>query len=184
MREEKRGDRKDRREPVKNVTGMFTLTGSMNADRSSFTATLLNNGMVLVAGGDTSLFGSGILASAELYDPATGTFTLTGTMNSARAGHTATLLNNGVVLVAGGFGDLGSAESYDPATGLFTATGSMNAGRSSFTATLLNNGMVLVAGPALASAELYELVVVLPTSLSFSNQAVGTTSASQTVKLR
>jgi hypothetical protein len=110
-------------------------------------------------------------------------------MNTTHFVHTATFLNNGTVLVAGGSSGSGaSAELYDPTTGTFTATGSMNTGRISHTATLLSNGTVVVAGGlgagiSLASAELYELVVVSPTSLSFSNQVTGTTSTSQTVTL-
>ena len=77
----------------------FSPTGSMADARGYYTATLLLNGLVLVAGGygnaDTSL------ASAELYDPATGKFTPTGSMTTAREDHTATLLPDGRVLVAG-----------------------------------------------------------------------------------
>jgi hypothetical protein len=165
------------------ATGAFTATGSMTNFRASPAATLLNNGKVLVAGGDQRFGNPG--GSAELYDPATGTFTPTGSMNSAF--HTATLLNNGTVLVAVSFAN-NLAELYDAATGTFTPTGSMNAVVDA-TATLLNNGTVLFAesfftgNTALGSAELYELVVLSPTSLSFSNQVVGTTSASQTVTL-
>jgi hypothetical protein len=142
------------------VTAGFVLTGSLNTAREYHTATVLNNGMVLIAGGYGS---SGALASAELYNPTTGTFTVTGSLNTARGQHTATLLNNGMVLIAGGSdnnGDiLASAELYNPATGTFTPTGSLNTARELHTATL-NNGMVLIAGgygsgTALASAELY-----------------------------
>src|SRR6266481_8211280 len=132
--------------------GTFVPTGSLNTARIDHTVTLLNNGMVLVAGGDNFFIGaipSTNFASAELYDPATGTFTLTGSMATARDLQTATLLNNGKVLVVGGIDNssaLPSAELYDPATGTFTATGSMATARNLHTATLLNNGKVLVVG--------------------------------------
>jgi plastocyanin len=87
------------------ATGTFTLTGSLNTPRENHTATLLNNGMVLVAGGAGAgnvQYPNGFFGSAELYNPATGIFTLTGSLNTARGAHTATLLNNGLVLIAGG----------------------------------------------------------------------------------
>ena len=99
---------------------------------------------------------------------ASGDFTPTGKLTTARAEHTATLLPNGKVLIAGGAGDgfqpLASAELYDPSTGMFTPTGSMTTVRSGHTATLLANGKVLIAGGSdsgvsfqpLASAELYD----------------------------
>lgn len=131
--------------------GTFVPTGSMNHSRSAQTATLLNNGKVLVAGGDSG----GV--TAELYDPATETFTLTGSMNTPRSSQTATLLKNGMVLVAGGDSGGVTAELYDPTTGTFAPTGSMNTARNPiFTATLLNNGKVLVAGGGGPSAELYD----------------------------
>ena len=108
----------------------WTATGSLNTARYFHTATLLPNGMVLVAGG---LALAALLASAELYDPASGTWTATGSLNTARYLHTATLLPNGKVLVAGGRGSSirpsASAELYDPASGTWTATGSLNTAR-------------------------------------------------------
>ncbi len=141
----------------------FSSTGSLATARNGHTATLLPNGMVLVAGGGGN---SGLLASAELYNPATGTWSATGNLVTARDGHTATLLPNGMVLVAGGYGIsnsyLASAELYNPATGTWSTTGNLATGRNSHTATLLPNGMVLVAGGEnsgtgnyLASTELY-----------------------------
>ena len=114
------------------VTATFTATGEMTSTRFFHTATLLNNGKVLLTGG-AAFPGGDPVASAELYDPATGTFTATGNMTAARSEQTATLLADGKVLVAGGVAagnvGLGSAELYDPATGAFTATGSMTSAR-------------------------------------------------------
>jgi len=147
-------------------TGTFGPTGSMSNARTGPTGTLLPNGKVLIVGGlgpvgDLLLS----LASAELYDPATGTFSATGSMITGRSDHTATLLPNGKVLIAGGFGDTGglaSAELYDPATGTFGPTGSMSIARDKPIATLLFNGKVLIAGGSsngfLATAELYDPV--------------------------
>src|SRR5579863_660972 len=149
----------------------FALTGSLNTARFGHTATLLNNGIILIAGGVGS---NGVsLAAAELYDPATATFTPTGSLNTARAYHTATLLNNGMVLITGGCAGcppglngtpLADAELYNPATGTFTSTGNLNTARTYHTATVLDNGIVLIAGGCtgynctggvLAAAELY-----------------------------
>jgi hypothetical protein len=132
--------------------------------------------MVLVAGGHPRGFGT-VISAAELYDPAAGTFSATGSMTAARYEHTATLLPNGMVLVVGGSNfDLGAppagpnqdtyamstVELFDPSAGRFAETDSMGAARLQHTATLLFNGMVLVAGgfdvskTSLASAELYQ----------------------------
>jgi hypothetical protein len=137
----------------------WTATGSMMEARVDFTATLLPDGRVLVTGGDLGYDAvPRALASAELYDSATGTWTATGSMLQGRYRHTATLLPDGKVLVAGGnvngsqqIGDrccLASAELYDPATGTWTATGSLIAARVDHVAALLADGTVLVAGGA------------------------------------
>ncbi|MGB7845107.1 MAG: kelch repeat-containing protein [Candidatus Acidiferrum sp.] len=127
-------------------TGTFTPTGSMKTSREIFTATLLSNGQVLVAGGQNSNFIFPYISSAEVYNPATGKWISTGNLNTGRYDHTATLLNNGQVLVAGGAAHLATAELYNPSTGKFTVTGSLNTGRREHTAVLLTDGEVLVTG--------------------------------------
>jgi hypothetical protein len=96
--------------------GVFAATGSMTLGRYAHTATMLGNGKVLIAGGFTTRPGEYFaIASAELYDPATGTFTATGSMTVARDSHTMTLLPGGKVLIAGGYdgtSSLASAELY------------------------------------------------------------------------
>ena len=143
-------------------TGTFSLTGSLNADRSGHAAALLPNGKVLLVGGSqTTTPGFVItLRRAELYDPATGSFSVPGNTIDAHTGlywSGLILLDNGKVLITGGAG--GKAELFDPATGAFSATGAMTTPRSAGTATLLPNGQVLVAGggPVVTdSAELYD----------------------------
>jgi hypothetical protein len=160
--------------------GSFVATATMASVRTRATATLLSNGKVLLTGGEGGgLNQPPVLASAELYDPATNTFASAGSMANARMAHTATLLRNGKVLIAGGgnagglgfpvFGDATySAELYDPSTNAFTPTGSMGIARFAHTATLLPSGKVLIAGgfssirfnsagaTPLASTEIYD----------------------------
>ena len=131
------------------------FTGSMKEARRDASATLLKDGRVLIVGGIHSgdPGGGGVLKSAELYDPATGTFTLTGSMKVARYDASITTLADGRVLVVGGndvvTNDVPSAELYDPATGQFTATTSTVSPHESGTnisSTLLRDGRVLILG--------------------------------------
>jgi hypothetical protein len=159
------------------ATGRFARTGSMTTARAAHSAALLRDGRVLIAGG----VGEGddvqaALASAEIYDPTTGSFTGTGLMTVARFNHTSTTLASGKVLIAGGGGPAGTtasgagasaapglstAELYDPTSGTFGATGSMSVARYWQTASPLPNGQVLIAGGSdgtepLSSAEIYD----------------------------
>jgi N-acetylneuraminic acid mutarotase len=147
------------------ATGLWTSTkGPMTSARRGHTSTLLPDGKVLVTGGWIKYTDAKSLASAEIYNPATGLWTPTESMTTARRDHTATLLPNGKVLVAGGWnGDsvvLSSAEIYDPATGKWSITGSMTSTTMAGPATLLPGGKVLVVGgwngDPLASAEIYD----------------------------
>ncbi len=134
-------------------SGTWSPAGSMATPRGGrHTATLLLDGKVLVAGGLAELTPGVIstLDSAELYDPTTNSWSTTASMSTPRSRHTATLLLDGRVLVAGGriqFGEsLATAELYDPSTGTWSPTGSMTSARDNFKAVLLSNGRVLVMG--------------------------------------
>ena len=154
---------------IAQTAGTFTPTGTMITARWWNTATLLADGRVLIAGGVSPTAFSDSVASAELYDPDTGTFVPTGNMITARLWHTATLLPDGRVLLAGGSrtstgAPVRSAELYEPSTGTFTATGTMITAQIGHMATLLGNGKVLILGGIdstgllrhFADAELYD----------------------------
>jgi N-acetylneuraminic acid mutarotase len=155
------------------ATNTWTPAAALTTARTRHTATLLNNGKVLVAGGLN--YSSPALASVEIYDPTSNVWTIGPSMASARYSHTATLLNDGHVLVAGGVNNSGSAlssvEIYDPVSNTWTAAASLSTARLLHTATLLGSGRVLVAGgeisttdPPLASAEVFD-----PTSNAWSS---------------
>jgi hypothetical protein len=133
--------------------GEFKLvTQRMSTGRNFPSAVLLADGKVLVTGGEVLKNGLVTLASAEIFDPETETFTLTGAMTESRIGHTSVLLKDGRVLVVGGFGDgeernmRTTAEVYDPVTGAFSRAGDVAVTRVFPTATLLRDGRVLIVG--------------------------------------
>ena len=95
-------------------TEKWSISAILSLARCDHTASLLQNGKVLVAGGFT-LNGSS-LSSAELFDPSTEKWTMTGSMNQPRQSHTTTVLTNGQVLITGGYG----SELYYPFTQLWT----------------------------------------------------------------
>jgi N-acetylneuraminic acid mutarotase len=137
--------------------------------RSFHTAALLKNGKVLVVGGSTNwqwnTIASGATSTAELYDPATGKWSMTGAMSTRRVLHSMTFLPDGRVLVAGGFdasNSVASAELYDPQTETWSPVGEMNSPHMGHVAVLLSNQTVLVVGGTTvweshASPELYNL---------------------------
>jgi galactose oxidase-like protein/Kelch motif protein len=151
------------------ATGAWSAAGNLSLHRTGHTATLLADGTVLVVGGSTYEFSGSYQwyrnhSSAEIYDPATGTWSTAGTMPSPHDGHESTLLANGTVLVFGGRGDRGPsrrAELFDPVTRIWAGTGNLTTGRYGPRAILLPNGKVLATGGSdgfsgLDTAELYD----------------------------
>jgi hypothetical protein len=142
------------------VDPAWTAAGTMSFARTQHTATLLPSGQILVAGGQSS---GKALANAELWDPATNTFSLIqNPMSSARASHTSTLLGNGLVFLVGGTNGvsaLSACDLYDPATNKWSPMSPIPTARYGHTATLLDNGFVLVTGgmssTPLASVRVY-----------------------------
>jgi hypothetical protein len=132
--------------PIPAAQGVFTRTGSMQAAREVPTATRLEDGRVLVAGGALAP------TMAEVWDPATEAFTPAGELTHARRGHTATLLRDGRVLVAGGIGPTArdgpvvEAEVWDPITSSFTEAGPLVVPRAEGTSVLLDDGRVRLSG--------------------------------------
>ena len=145
----------------------FTRTAAMMNPRFDQTATLLNNGKALIAGGDQPFNGS--ITSVELFDPASATWSQAASLLTARGGHTATLLPNGTVLAAGGAtpdGTNAGAEVYDPVANAWSVAGTFTPFRAGHTATLLPDGMVLVVGGTgnlAVDAQLYD-----PATMSWS----------------
>ena len=164
-------------EPAAGGPGAFSATGPLATPRGAPMAALLADGRVLIAGGSgpsdplsrgAPAEGGDALASAEIFDPRTGSFHPTGTMATARRGGVMLRLASGKVLVAGGLGKgaLASAELFDPLAdggrGAFSATGGLATARDGAAAALLPDGRALLVGGtdptggALASAELYD----------------------------
>jgi len=151
------------------ATNSWSATGKMTSNRGGHSGVLLPNGQVLIAGGTNGNIGSNgydlaILKSAELYDPSTGKFSATGRMTTQRMYSSAALLPNGKVLISGGLNfyrprlryatATATAELFDPTTGTWSSAGSMNAMRSYHSSTVLPNGKVLVVGSG--TADLYD----------------------------
>jgi hypothetical protein len=150
------------------TAGSFTATGSMIQARAEFGVAVLANGEVLVAGGCTAYDANGCLAvttKAEIYNPATGTWTATGALRGARHAMTATRLPSGKVLVAGGatasMDALNSTEIYDPTAKTWTLGLKMITARSDYASLMLGTGKVLftggenINGVSIKNAELY-----------------------------
>ena len=136
------------------ATNTWTAAGPMIAPRFFHTATLLADGKVLVSGGVNDASGKATVASAELYDPSSNSWSVVGSMAQPRNRHSASLLSNGKVLVIGGV-ELGAvsgetviatAELYDPVAKTWSSAGAMSAPREKHTATVLTNGQILLSG--------------------------------------
>jgi hypothetical protein len=136
---------------------------------TDFTSTTLSNGNILIAGGSTDIAAQ--TSAVEIYNPTSGTFSfISGSLNEAREGHQSVLLNDGTVLIMGGYSggfSLNSCEIYDPSSNSCVQANSLIVPRGSFTANVLQNGKVIVIGgrdnvsgganTILSSSELYDL---------------------------
>jgi hypothetical protein len=166
--------------PLPSTSQLKATVGKMNVGRRSHTAVELVDGRVLVAGGYSA--GYAVTQTAELFNPSTEVFTMTGAMARPRAGHVAARLHDGRVLVAGGWYQVGaetlnadvSAEVFDPATQAFTPVGDMETARGDAAALVLPDGRVLVTGGSRLvggfledhfSAEVFDPVTSLWTTL-------------------
>jgi N-acetylneuraminic acid mutarotase len=147
------------------ASGSWSYAGEISTPRDHLAASLLTDGSVLIVGGnDGSGTDTSVLASAEVFDPATGQWSTAGSMSQPRQGHSVVSLKNGAALVAGG--DVGedpfqSVEIYDPSSGTWSKADDMSDARERFAAIVLQDGKVLVVGGGgtsghLASAELYD----------------------------
>lgn len=159
--------------------GSIAQVGDLNEGRYNHTATLLNDGQVLVTGGTSD--GKTALGSAELFNPVNEKWSATSKISKARMRHTATLLDSGKVLIVGGYEgnggghpsllrhlngsgniSLGSCEIFDPIKGVFNPVPSLQTGRFWHRAVKLHDGRVLVIGGlnvshgALSSCEIYD----------------------------
>jgi hypothetical protein len=132
------------------TTDTYSAAAPLQTQRDQATATRLRDGRVLLVGGTSDNVNAAPLSSAEIYDPATGTWTYTGQLHQARFGHQAVLLKDGRVMVMGGTPDvenqLTTCEIWNPKTGKWTYTGSMAVGRRYSNAVALPDGDVLEAG--------------------------------------
>lgn len=170
----------------------FTATAApMAASRLFHTATVLENGTVLISGGRTGADGTfSTLAGEELYDPVAKTFSSGPNLTHPREQHTASLLQDGTVLMVGGSSSntsvFAGSETYNPATGIFSASGAMATPRFRHAATMLTTGKVLIVGgtnqtqQVLSAAELYN-----PATGTFqpSTQMLGTARSDPTATL-
>jgi Ca2+-binding RTX toxin-like protein len=172
-------------------SGAFSLTGSMSVPREGAVAAPLPDGRVLVAGGSSAPLAGDDRSSAEVFDPATNTFSSAGigSMSVPRSGAVAAPLPDGRVLVAGGsnfggpgFQTLKSAEIFDPATNTFSSTGigSMSIPRTGAAAARLPDGRVLIAGGSGTSNDLSSAEVFDPATNTFSSAGIGSMSSART----
>jgi N-acetylneuraminic acid mutarotase len=174
------------------TTGKWTATGSMNTLRGGFSTTMLDDGYVLAAGGAQTGGTPTITDTAELYDPTSGSWTYTGSMNQERARQTATVLSDGTVLVTGGYGaaeiPTDTAEIYDPDTSSWSYTGLLSLAVSNSSAVTLTTGQVLIIGgietttfTPVDNAWLYGGPALSTSEVSFPSTTVASVSAARRV---